>query len=213
MVELPAAVIMITEAADPRLAGEGPVHALPNPGEALVGQASGTRSAAILLNSRPVEVVTDVQHVLRVAGASPLLHHVGDKSLGAVVNAVDIAAILRALVAQAALVGRGVVAGHRGTPIADAEHVGDADLVRGHSDVTLVQEAVVLRGHQGHSEAPGSGGGVVAQAWRQQTPRFLGLGLGGIRLRLQARGLFQRRLDHLLCDCRFRGRTRRNMYT
>mmetsp|Transcript_107788 Transcript_107788/g.285678 ORF Transcript_107788/g.285678 Transcript_107788/m.285678 type:complete len:507 (+) Transcript_107788:70-1590(+) len=177
VIELIAAVVMVAQCADPRLVGEAAVDTLPGLREALAREARGLSGGAFLRDARPIQVVADVKHVLWIGGGRALLHDVGDEDLGAVVDALNVAAILRALLAGPTLVGCGVVARQGRAPIADGEDVSVAVRSGIDLEVALILEALVLSCRKRGTAAAG-GRRVVPHARRQERAQGLGVGLG-----------------------------------
>mmetsp|Transcript_74512 Transcript_74512/g.216088 ORF Transcript_74512/g.216088 Transcript_74512/m.216088 type:complete len:302 (+) Transcript_74512:608-1513(+) len=179
VVELPAAIVVVAQATDPRLVRQPAVHAAPHLAELRRGPPRGDEAAALLLNASPIEAVPDIEHILRIAGPCALSHDIGDQLLSLVVDPIDILAVLRALVSDAARVRRRVVPGHRGAPIADGEDVRDAAGALLHRDRPPVLDAVVRRGHGRRPEAPGCRG-VVARVCGEGLAALLACGLLGL---------------------------------
>mmetsp|Transcript_118033 Transcript_118033/g.296783 ORF Transcript_118033/g.296783 Transcript_118033/m.296783 type:complete len:423 (+) Transcript_118033:212-1480(+) len=207
VVELPATIVVVPEAADPRLVSEAAINALPSLGKVLERQTVGMCAAAILLHATPIEVVTDIEHVLGIADACTLFHDICHQDLRAIVDPADVPTILRALLARATLVWRRVMPRKRGTPIADGKDVCEAIAISLNLELPLILQPIVLGGDR-RSTAAAEGRRVVPQARRQQGAQRLGsrlclciraeqaLGLG---LSLGFRGSKLQRLLLLLC--------------
>eukprot|EP00443_Scrippsiella_acuminata_P047354 CAMPEP_0115316108 /NCGR_PEP_ID=MMETSP0270-20121206/77944_1 /TAXON_ID=71861 /ORGANISM="Scrippsiella trochoidea, Strain CCMP3099" /LENGTH=125 /DNA_ID=CAMNT_0002735487 /DNA_START=231 /DNA_END=605 /DNA_ORIENTATION=+ len=114
---------MVPKATDPRLVGQAAVDPLPPLCEFPEREAIGVGGVASLRYTAPIEVIADVEQVLGISQAGTLLHNMCDKDLRTIVDALDVLAIVWALLPMTAHVRRCFVPREHGPPVADSEHV------------------------------------------------------------------------------------------